>query len=395
MALRTRGNSWVSEKRHKGQHHRVTIGPKSAITKTRAKEIDHEWVAEFIAGGFQKTKEIPFLQAGENYLAYFASLVIQREALGVNGRSPKTLKGYESNFTALKRFFSGKNLSEISPFDFRRYRSSRKDFPISFNRELSFFSACFNFAKREGKVRGCENPVLGQKLKFREVKRTRSLTEQESSMFFSELCSHAWLPFAIEQYCGLRLTSQVLFLKHDDLKISIDAQTGERLGSLEGQAVYSKNKRSNSVAVPPWMLERLEDLILASDPRVKKKGWFFHHESGKRAGQRRKVMRVAFTGAVERVQRKYGDHLLQDFHIHDLRHTFATWSHAHGADALTLKEMGGWQSLEMVDRYVNPTQEKAREIINALPAPGRIAEKERTDQRTKGNLQDSEFLEVV
>ncbi len=57
--------------------------------------------------------------------------------------------------------------------------------------------------------------------------------------------------------------------------------------------------------------------------------------------------------------------------------------------------MGGWSSLEMVDRYVNPGEKKAREIINALPAPGRITEKTRTDQITSENLEKAELLEVV
>lgn len=120
-------------------------------------------------------------------------------------------------------------------------------------------------------------------------------------------------------------------------------------------------------------------------------GWLFTHENGKR----RKGMISAFQGACRRVQKKYGDHLLKDFLIHDLRHTWATWSHAHGADQITLKGMGGWSSLEMVDRYVNPGEKKAREIINSLPAPGRIAEKEITNQITSENLEKAELRQVV
>jgi len=256
MALRSRGNSWVSERRHKGKHFRKTIGRKKEcggnFSKTRAKEIDQKWVAEFMDGKLEEeaTEEITFDQAGENYLTYFTELVDQREALGVNGRSAKTLKAYQGNFKSLKEFFSGKLLSEISPFTLRSYRITRKDFPIIFNRELSFLSAIFNHAKMEGKLKGVDNPVQGQKLKFQETKRVRSLTEEESGRFFSELADHAFLPFAIEHYCGLRLQSQVLKLKHDDLKILIDAKTGERVCSLEAQAVFSKNKRSQLSPCP-------------------------------------------------------------------------------------------------------------------------------------------------
>lgn len=391
MALRIRGNSYVSEKRKNGDHHRVTIGKIGEISKTRAKEIDQQMVVDFVAGRLEKTSEVTFDEAAQQYLESFAESVESREALGLNGRSSKTLKTYRGNFKALKKFFSGKLLSEISLFTLRSYRVTRKDFPISYNRELSFLSAIFNHAKMEGKLKGVDNPVQGQKLKFQETKRTRSLTEEESSRFFSELADHAFLPFAIEHYCGLRLQSQVLKLKHDDLKILIDATTGEKVGSLEAQAVYSKNKRQSSVPVPPWLLDRLEAHIEKSDPEVNKEGWLFTHGNGKR----RKGMISAFQGACRRVQEKYGEHLLQDFHIHDIRHTWASWSHAHGADQILLMKMGNWSSLEMVSRYTHPADEKARQITNSLPAPGRITEKERTDQRTTGNLQDSELLEVV
>lgn len=133
----------------------------------------------------------------------------------------------------------------------------------------------------------------------------------------------------------------------------------------------------------------MEAHIEKSDPEVNKEGWLFTHANGKR----RKGMISAFQGACRRVQTKYGDHLLQDFHIHDLRHTFATWSHAHGADALTLKGMGGWQSLAMVDRYVNPGQEKARMITNSLPAP--ISTKEEKEERLERLRRDLETGEII
>ncbi len=53
--------------------------------------------------------------------------------------------------------------------------------------------------------------------------------------------------------------------------------------------------------------------------------------------------------------------------IHDLRHTFATWLVTEGkVDLVTVKELGGWKSLEMVERYANPSEEHKRRAIASI-----------------------------
>lgn len=45
--------------------------------------------------------------------------------------------------------------------------------------------------------------------------------------------------------------------------------------------------------------------------------------------------------------------LLVDFHFHDLRHTWASWHVQAGTPLFTLKELGGWETLEMVKKYAH------------------------------------------
>ncbi|MFA9499697.1 tyrosine-type recombinase/integrase [Mannheimia sp. E30BD] len=45
--------------------------------------------------------------------------------------------------------------------------------------------------------------------------------------------------------------------------------------------------------------------------------------------------------------------LLIDFHFHDLRHTWASWHVQAGTPLFTLKELGGWETLEMVKKYAH------------------------------------------
>jgi integrase len=42
---------------------------------------------------------------------------------------------------------------------------------------------------------------------------------------------------------------------------------------------------------------------------------------------------------------------IQDFRFHDLRHTWASWHRQAGTSCDELKDLGGWKSREMVDRY--------------------------------------------
>ena len=42
---------------------------------------------------------------------------------------------------------------------------------------------------------------------------------------------------------------------------------------------------------------------------------------------------------------------LVDFRFHDLRHTWASWHRQSGTSTDELKELGGWKSRVMVDRY--------------------------------------------
>lgn len=59
---------------------------------------------------------------------------------------------------------------------------------------------------------------------------------------------------------------------------------------------------------------------------------------------------------------------LPGFRFHDLRHTWAAWHTLNGTSPIELKELGGWQSLAMVERYsaLNPAH-LAHRAGNAVP----------------------------
>jgi integrase len=44
---------------------------------------------------------------------------------------------------------------------------------------------------------------------------------------------------------------------------------------------------------------------------------------------------------------------IQDFHWHDLRHTWASWHAQRGTPLMVLKGLGGWETIEMVQKYAH------------------------------------------
>ncbi|WP_254662009.1 tyrosine-type recombinase/integrase [Delftia sp. JD2] len=42
---------------------------------------------------------------------------------------------------------------------------------------------------------------------------------------------------------------------------------------------------------------------------------------------------------------------VENFRVHDLRHTWASWHVRSGTPLFVLKELGGWKTLEMVKKY--------------------------------------------
>jgi len=55
---------------------------------------------------------------------------------------------------------------------------------------------------------------------------------------------------------------------------------------------------------------------------------------------------------------------ISNFRWHDLRHTFASYHAMNGTPLLTLKALGGWQTLEMVNRYAHLSAEGSRQYAN-------------------------------
>ncbi len=60
--------------------------------------------------------------------------------------------------------------------------------------------------------------------------------------------------------------------------------------------------------------------------------------------------------------------LIPRFRLYDCRHTWATRLCECGTDLMTVKALGGWSSLKMVERYAHPTKQHQADAIRRLEA---------------------------
>jgi integrase len=59
---------------------------------------------------------------------------------------------------------------------------------------------------------------------------------------------------------------------------------------------------------------------------------------------------------------------ITDFRFHDLRHTWASWHRQAGTSCDELKDLGGWKSRQMVDRYAKYATEHLRAAASRIEA---------------------------
>ncbi|MGD7244786.1 tyrosine-type recombinase/integrase [Ralstonia pseudosolanacearum] len=74
------------------------------------------------------------------------------------------------------------------------------------------------------------------------------------------------------------------------------------------------------------------------------------------------------TAAWKKAQKRAG---IRDFRWHDLRHTWASWHVQRGTPLQVLKELGGWETMEMVQRYAHLSAGHLAQWVASLTAPQR------------------------
>jgi integrase len=121
---------------------------------------------------------------------------------------------------------------------------------------------------------------------------------------------------------------------------------------------FPKTKNGNPRGVP---LHR--DLVAELANLPGREGTVFRRPDGRPYERPGSKFKTAFHGALRRPE-------IENFRVHDCRHTWATWHCTAHKDLIALQKLGGWHTLAMVTRYAHANSDNDLAGINELPSLG-------------------------
>ena len=249
----------------------------------------------------------------------------------------KWLKDTKQNIRDLHTWLHGKYLDEIDKELISRITDERKAMPprsnsgkgktvsnATVNRMLSVLSAILKMACNEWEW--LKNAPKVTKLK--EIKKEpRWLSSEEVQRLHSELPEHLQAMFLFSIYTGVRMSN-------------VTGLRWEQVNFKERTIFYNGSDMKNATAQYVPLSQEAIDLLMS---QIGSNDEYVFTYRGKPVTD---CNTRAFKRALARAE-------VDDIRWHDLRHTFASWHIQNGTPLLVLKELGGWKSLEMVQRYAH------------------------------------------
>jgi integrase len=240
-------------------------------------------------------------------------------------------------------------LSEIHPFLIEKYKQKRlsEGAKVAVNRELSRLRTLFNLCLQWRKFEGA-NPASRYQRAPESKGRIRFLTEAEEKQLLEKATEPLRSVIIIGIHTGLRAYSEALSLTKPNVDLLRKSVTVEDH--------FEKNGATRTVPLNSVALETLKRIMaMVPGPQV------FMTRGRDKNGEWRPYMsfRTAFETAVRNAK-------LSGVTPHVLRHTFASRLVMRGADLRTVQELGGWKSLNMVQRYAHLSQEHKQQAIELL-----------------------------
>jgi integrase len=330
-----RGRTWWLDFRHDGRRHQIRLG--KDISRTVAGELARVQRAAVLkgeAGIGRKRADVDFDQAKKVFLEWAEANKRQR-----------TVRTYRQCLEALARSFSGKRLGAISAFDVERHKRGRIEagVRVMVNRELEVLRALYNRCREWGKYEG-DNPVRTVKALRESAGRLRFLDPGEEAALLAECREPLRSMVLVGLYAGLRLLSEGLTLRWADVDL--------KRGLVTVQPAYAKSGKTRTVPLNGVLRAALAHL------RERTAGEYVF---AKRDGEAFASIRTAFATACRRAK-------LVGVTPHVLRHTFASRLVMAGVDLRTVQELGGWSSLDLVQRYAHLSPGHKAEAVERITA---------------------------
>lgn len=249
----------------------------------------------------------------------------------------RSLDRDESIVRWLDQHWSGKVFSTITDSDVRKVVEQKRAETSQSNAShyLKFIKSLFNRSVDWGWV--AASPVRMKNYPAAKGK-VRFLAEDELRRLLTELPHHLRVMAEFSVLTGLRM-SNVTGLRWD----RVDMQ--RKIAWVEGTEY--KSKRDHGIPLSERAMEILRG-EWGNNPN-----YVFTYQGC--------PVQNTNTAAWQKALQRAG---IKDFRWHDLRHTFASYHALNGTPLLTLKALGGWQTLEMVNRYAHLSAEGTRQYVN-------------------------------
>ncbi len=260
-------------------------------------------------------------------------------------KSERTQMHYKTTLGHSLPFFGNMKLTSITPKKIVEYRAMRYGKgikPSTYNLERAMFSKMFNVAIREWEWLK-ENPVSKVSRDRENNQRDKWLSEEDERRLLEHM--PGWLReiVLLALHTGLR-RGELLSL------------TWDRVNLLQKTIIIQKSKNGRPRTIP---LTSVAMGVLEEKARIRslKTNLVFVNTVGKK---------ISTSWVTENFIIARGKAGLDDFHFHDLRHTFATRLAQRGVDLYTISKLLGHVNITMTQRYAHHCPESLRAGIAVL-----------------------------
>jgi integrase len=252
----------------------------------------------------------------------------------------------------LKPFFTGRDMRTLKRSDVRAYIDRRKADGVAgstINREIGLLSVAINYARREWEW-NIPNNVQGMRQKVPEG-RVRYLTLAEGRRLIEVAEKHTRSPLLVH---FIRLALNTGCRKNEMLKLEWRrVYLKENYFLLEGS--NTKNGKRRSIPLNAEAREAMLGLARYRAEHCPDSPWVFVRPNGDRLQEIDTACKWLF--------KQVG---IENFRIHDLRHTCASWLVKKHVQLNRVKELLGHSTIKMTEKYAHLAFDEVMEAVCAL-----------------------------
>jgi integrase len=329
-----------------GHRKRERIGPDKRLAETVLRKRKVE-----IAEGKYLEKRRPITTTFDEMAeAYFAYAVQQQRK--------RSWPRDRTSIRALKAYFEGKRVTDITPALIELYRTWRRETisrrghsvtTASINRELACLKRMFNVARKglivlKGGVPAA-NPVASVSLERENNTRDRVLSREEFDRLMAAAPMHLKPILLTAHHTGMR-KGEILNLTWDRVDV--------KAGVMRLRPEDTKTQEGRLVPMTKELSETLRNVTIYLDAAGHRVPYVFTY-AGKRIGSVRR--------AFETTCRKAG---LANVVFHDLRHTFVTNMRRASVDYFRIMAITGHKTMSVFKRYHTIDHHDLHQAINQL-----------------------------